>query len=466
MTHVDDATQTIPVRFAGAGSGRAELAWGQQHIWGAIQALGSPMNMTAVRPLAPGAAVAEFAEELRFYASRYQAMRTLLEFPPDGGTPRQVVVESGEVPLHIVDVPDAGDPAEAAEALAARMKDAAFDYAADFPIDLTLLRHKGALTHLVTTISHVATDAAGAFAMYEDFVNRDPATGRAPEPTGLQPLDLAARERTPAAIRQSDAALRYWEEHLRALPLRPAGAADPAAPQAAGPGRYWELRMESPAMLIALQAAADRLQTEVSIALLGVFTVALARATGRNPVAAQMLVSNRFRPGLAAMVGNISQTGLLVVDVADTTLDEAIGRAQKASIKTYKNAYFDLAQWKELIARVGRERGGEVDLGCYYNDRPSQYRAHKPAVAPTRDGVRAALAHTSPLTWTELPYFNEPLMVTVDDAPDAIALLVLADTRAVPKEQMEALARQLEALAVAAAFDPAVPTGVSAPAHT
>ena len=70
----------------------------------------------------------------------------------------------------------------------------------------------------------------------------------------------------------------------------------------------------------------------------------------------------------------------------------------------------------------------------------------------------------TPAKWTELPFFNERLMVTVDnvaeDAEDAVTLLVLADTRFVPKAEMEELARLMEAIAVAAACDPATATGV------
>jgi hypothetical protein len=100
------------VPFAGEGSGEAELTWGQQHIWGAIRALGETMNMVAVRDLGPGARIEEFTEELAFYLGRFQSMRTLLRMVPDG-LPRQVVVASGEAPLEIVDVPARSGAADA-----------------------------------------------------------------------------------------------------------------------------------------------------------------------------------------------------------------------------------------------------------------------------------------------------------------------------------------------------------------
>jgi hypothetical protein len=315
------------------------------------------------------------------------------------------------------------------------------------------------LTHLVTTICHIATDAVGAMTMYNDYVSRDPRTGQASKPVGMPPLELAAQQRMPSALRQSETSLRYWEGLLRTIPER--RFPDPTEPDA---GRYCQVRMDSPAMLLALRAIGQRLGVDVSTALLGVVAVGVARVARINPVVAQMVVSNRFRPGFADIVSNVSQAGLFVVDVADTTVDEAITRSRRASMKAYKHAYFDFTRWKELVARVNRDRGGTVDLKCYYNDRPSQYRSEGAAIAPTRDEIEAALPRTSALRWGELPYFNEHLMVTIDDVPGAIGLIVLADTAYVPRPRMVELARELESLAVEVAGKPDTATGVAAPA--
>jgi hypothetical protein len=396
-------------------------------------------------------------------------MRTWLRMVP-GGLPRQVVVDSGEAPLEIVDLPsapdgsDAADPAsataeaaEAAAAIAAHEEERGFDYTGEFPIRMTLVRQGGELRHLVTTLSHFATDAAGGFAMYRDFMEREVPGGRASVPPATQPLDMAEQQRSPSGKRQSEMSLRYWEERLRAIPARRF-----RAPVDHGGSRYWKLAMDSPAMFMAVRAIAGRVGTDISTALLAVYAVSLARVTGNNPIVAQMLVSNRFRPGLVDMVGNISQTGLFVVDVADATVDEVVRRTGRASTRTYKHAYFDLVLWRDLIARVTRERGEEIELGSYYNDRPSQYQAGDPGRLPTAAEIEAARGHTAPPVWTELQHFNERLMVTIDDAPDTIALLVYADTHYVPKEEMAALAGEMEALAVAAAADPETPTGIGA----
>jgi hypothetical protein len=279
----------------------------------------------------------------------------------------------------------------------------------------------------------------------------------------MHPLELAARQRTAAVLRQSEASLRYWESMLRTIPQHRFPRPSPVEP---GTGRYCQVRLDSPAMLLALRVIAKRVGVDVSTALLGVVAVVLGRATGSNPVVAQMVINNRFRPGFAEIVSNVSQAGLLVVDVAEVTVDEAVARTRQASTRAGKNAYFDFARWNQLIEQVNRDRGGEVDLRCYYNDRPSQFREDGAGREPTRAEIEAALADTGAPVWTEMPYFNERLMVTIDDSPGAIGLIVLADTAYYTRRRMLETARTLESLAVAAAADPTTATEVGVAAAT
>jgi hypothetical protein len=124
---------------------------------------------------------------------RHQSLRTRLAFDTDGHV-RQVVAERGEVPLEIIDADDADDPAEVAAALRTRYHDTEFDY-----------------------------------------VNLDPATGRATAPvTATQPLELAAWQQGPDGRRQNERTLRTWERMLHTIPARRfAESADKREP------RFW-----------------------------------------------------------------------------------------------------------------------------------------------------------------------------------------------------------------------------------
>jgi len=91
-------TENVVVQFAGDGSGVAELSWGQQYIWGVIQATDSSLPMGDARVLPLGQTVADVAAGLSFIMGRHQALRTKLRFGPDGRA-QQVVYASGAITL-------------------------------------------------------------------------------------------------------------------------------------------------------------------------------------------------------------------------------------------------------------------------------------------------------------------------------------------------------------------------------
>ena len=457
--------ERILVQFSGVESGTEVLTWGQEHIIRSMLAAGSSLSMSAVRTLTDAVTIDEIAGELRFYVSRFQAMRTRLRFEPDGRI-LQVVAGAGEIPIEVIDLAAAADPARVADEVVRQHDDTPFDYVSEWPVRMVVLRREGVLTHLVMTLSHHVADGAAALVMFTDYLNRDPLTGRARGPVAAtQPLQLARQQREPAARRQSDAALRYWEGLLRTIPPRrfgePDGGADRRGHDESGGHRHWRLVFESPAMFLALRAVAARTNADPQSILLATYAVALARITGRGPVVAQLLVSNRFRPGFADMVGPLIQPGLCVIDVADDiTFDEAVARARRRALTAYKYAYYDKIQLNELIARVQRERGEPIDLGCIYNDRRGQAVLTTHGPVPTEDEVRAALPRTT-LVWEKrLAQFNERLMMNFNDGRDAVAVQVTVDTHHLPPTELKAYLRELETVAIEAAFDPSPSTKV------
>jgi hypothetical protein len=454
------ASHRIAVSFTGQGSGVEELSWGQWELWEGIRRLRTWMPIAMVKPLPAGTTVDDVVSELRFLMSRYQTMRTRLRLDPDG--PRQVVAEQGVTELEVVDVDVDGDPAKAAEEVERRYREYEHDFTTDWPVRVAVIRHRGVPTHQVLVGSRLVGDAAAAAVIAADLAARDPRTGEAPTPVAaMQPMELARWQRSPAGQRQSEAALRHWEALLRRIPARRFGdSTDPRRP------RYWRAGFSSAALHLAARAIVARTGSRPASVLLAVFAVALARVTGVNPVAVRVIANNRFRPGLAEAVGPVAQTGLLAVDVADTTFDEALARTRRGVLAAYKYAYYDASRLYELVARIGHERGEQIHIGCFFDDR-RLVGERSPAVpapvatAPTERQVREALAHTS-LRW--LGRQDEPLeelFVHVDGAPDGVEITVQADTHYLAPGDIEAFLRGMEAVAVEAAFDPAVPTRVT-----
>jgi hypothetical protein len=449
----------IDVPFRGEGSGVAELTWGQQSVWRNMRRTGLTMNIGGVVPLVAGESLPQMVQMLQYLIGRHEALRTRLRFVP-GAEPVQVVHDAGVVPLEIVDV----DPGDDADAAAARMRDrydaSPFDYAGEWPLRMGVVRSSGALTHLVVFYCHLAVDGLAIAVLVRDLDNLASVTGGAAVPvSGWTPLQLAAQQQSPAGSRMNQKALRYWERLVSDIPVQRFGVSDdPRAP------RYWNLRRRSPALDLAIRSIAHRTGCGFSFVFLAVYAVALARCTGRNPSVAQLLVSNRFRPGHAESVSQLAQLGLCVLDVADTTFDEVVDRAWKAGTSAYLHGYYDPIALDGVLARV-REHRGDVDISCIVNDRRELNGPRAPAAPPAPGQLQAALPLSTSWWHRKTDAFDASLNVSIDAAPDALIFSVCADTYRMAPAQIEALADQIEAVAVESAFDNDVPTRVSATAN-
>ena len=453
-----EMTDRIIVPFDGPGGGVGELTWGQRKVWTLMQEAGTSMSIGGAVPVTDGRTVEKLAAELRFFMCRYASMRARI-WQGDDGMPVQEVSGAGQAALGIIDVADDADPDLAAQGLADRWRSTAFDHAEEWPIRMAAVRHRGAATHVVVMISHVATDGGGIAVMLGELGERDPLTGEPKNPAAaMGPLELSAQQRTSAGRRQSDASLRHWERLLRAAEPRRFG---PRVDR--GEPRYRMADFESRAVHLASKIVAARVGASTSSVALAAYAVAVARLTGINPALLQVVVGNRFRPGLADVSHPLSVSGLFMVDVADTSFDEVVDRTQRALTSCSKHAYYDPDQLDELRARVDRERGEPVDLTCVFNERRLDVGIEPAGSVPRREELEeleAALADTS-LSWGKpFPRFAEKLMVQVGTASDTFELLVQVDTHYVSVEEAEAVVMDLESLMVKAASDPNLPTEV------
>jgi hypothetical protein len=442
------------VSFRGTGCGEDELTWAQRDVWDLTRRTGRTMNIGGAVPLPPDETVDGIATLLRYLVSRHQSLRTRLRIPPDG-PPRQVVYESGEVPLEIVDIPADGDPAAVVEAKRVAYQLKPFDPEHEWPVRMCVFRRDGVLTHLVVMYYHLAIDGFGLQELVDDLVNLDRATGegRVP-PQGTPALEQAREQRTPAGRRQSERSLRQWENLLRVVPARRyRKPGEPAEPP------IWEINCTSPALALAVRAVAARTGLDSRPILLAAGAAALAEVTGVGTSVFQVLVSNRFRAGLGPSVSNVRQFGLVAIEVAGAGFDELVARAARSALSAYKNGYFDPVAHRELVERIGRERGEEIDISCYFNDRRTAGAEAADGPVPTGDEVRAALDRTH-LRWgiREATY-DGTFYLHVEDAADAVEYAIFADTRHLAPGDIEACARAFERVVVdAVPARPAVPS--------
>ncbi|MDG6105670.1 condensation protein [Dactylosporangium aurantiacum] len=440
------ATSHLAVPFLGDDTGTGDptgpLTWGQAEIWRTMRRTGRTMNIGGTVALAPGATVTQLAATLGALVGRHQALRTRFDLTAD--PPRQTVSTAGTVTLEIV-ASRAGDAEADAETLRRRYELTPFDPAAEFPVRWGVVTTGDTPSHLVVQYSHLAVDGFGIEAIVRDL----PLLGSgAPPAAAVQPLQLARRQAQPAERRHSAKSLRHWQATLRDLPAERFGVSDdPRTP------RFWELVCRSPALHLALQVVAARGAVETGHVLLAAYGVALARVTGRRPSVAQVLVSNRFRPGFADAVCHLTQPGICVID-PDGDLDTVAKRVWRAATTAYLHGYFDPADHRAMLDRLAAERGVPIDISCFVNDRRGAAAA-LPAVPPTAEQVRAARPRTT-LRWDRtLPTYDGTFYLQVDavGGPEpAVELAIWADTHRLSPAQVEACARGIEAAAVDAAL--------------
>jgi Condensation domain len=450
-------SEQIVVPFEGDIAGVGELTWGQWEIWPSLrESHTTSFSIGGWAKLPPGRTAADIADDLQFLMSRHSSLRTRLQFAADG-RPQQAIARSGKALLEVIDSGDADPAAVAADVYTRLDSRSALDCAGDWPIRWAVIVSRGTASYLVSLISHLAADGEGVRVILDDLASRDPVTGLGAGPvTAIQPLDLARLQASAAGMKQGDAALRRWEQLLRMVPARKF-----PGPAYERPPRFQQTFYDSPASFLAVQTVAARTKVSTGTVLLAAYAVAQARLTGTNPAVVQLVVNNRFRPGFKQVVSQLCHFGLCVIDVAGITIDEAVSRARGSAMSAYKIAYCDPLRRRELVARIGRERGEEPDIGaCFVNDRRMEHRQEPGEQPPGPAEVLAARPSTLFTGYQNNEDSGERCYLHINDEPDTIRYELLADTRDLSPANIEAFLRGIEAVIVEAALDPAAPTGV------
>ncbi|MFC5003385.1 condensation domain-containing protein [Dactylosporangium cerinum] len=446
-------TTAVVVEFSGSRSGVSALSWGQVAIWRAIQRMvpdDAALNMSWVTDLegegiSTGTPLSRITDTVRTVMERHESLRTRVRADADGA-PRQVLAAAGTIEVQVVDA-TAGTATAAAKALQERLTQPAYDYPHEWPLRVGAVRVGDVVTHAVFGICHLVTDRGGLTALVRDVV-----LGLRGEPladsSDRQPYDQALHQQSPAGRRQSAKALRYWRRHLETVPLQrfPDAVGSPA-----GEPPFWSATLSSPAGDLAVTALAGREQVSTSAVILAAAAVQLARQTDMQKAVLQVIVSNRFRPGLAGSVGPASQDGLCVVDTGAGDLPAVIQDAMRASLQAYLHAQYDPAELDELLADVGAARGGEVDLSVSFNDR--RFDAQTPVAAGgdvTPAAIEALLPATT-LRWERVEHYGARYFLHVNAVPGSMDLTLFADTTVLPAAAVEEHLRGIEALVVEAA---------------
>jgi hypothetical protein len=453
-------TDRMVVPFTGPQAGTLPLTWGQKAILQDMRDSGNQFSMGGRYELPEGSSVEDAAARLSGLVGRHASLRMRLR--TDGADrPCQEIAGSGAIGLDILAIPDDADRADVLRYAADLMETwplVRFDFQADWPLRMAVLKHRGACAYLVWALSHLAADGGAHLLLAADLK-----AGADSGPRRTELPGIAQSEQTPQLRQLSRRAMRHWESQLRHIPAQTFGG--PVKPEGRAGPRYWQARFHSPAAHLAMLAIARRTGTDASRVTLALIATAIARATGVRPLTLKVMVNNRFRPGLADVIAPIAQNSVVTIDTAGITVDEVVARARGAAMTAGMRAYYDPDDLGEVIARLDAERGYPAGVTCRVNDQRAMIMRAEAAAGRaevTPEQIAGKLAETS-LTWLgQRDNMHEQANILIENRPDVLSLHLLWDRWSLTDGQAEALLRGVEEVAVEAAFDPAAPTKVPA----
>ncbi|MFL6141269.1 MAG: condensation domain-containing protein [Labedaea sp.] len=455
--------ERIPISFSGPGAGTAPLTWGQKALLEYLELTGIAADSCGAHFLPAGTTVETLVERLRETMSRHSALRMTWARGEDG-RPYQVVSESGEIDLEVVTFDGETDPDDAiayGNEIWRGWMIAPIDQYRDLSLRITMIRHPNMAPYVAICVGHTIADGTAAFLIMADLGLTD-AIVRRGDPRTVGILELARREQTPEVRRINDRAMSYREGLLR--DIAPLTFGEPAHPEFRLGKRYWRGFFHSPATYLGMLGVAARTRTDTTRALLAIIAIAIGRATGVNPLTTGVISSNRFRPGFAEIISTVAGESIVTLDL-DGTVGDVVARVRRLSVAAGLHSYYDPDQHNELMARLDVERGYEARVTCRINDmrfgtRPANEAAARSETV-TMDQIRAKLPETS-FGWdAEMEYIPEQLFVLIADRAESVDLMLMVDTARFSEEDIEALLRAIEEVAVEAALDPDVPTQVA-----
>ena len=435
-----DGREPGPLTFAQANV----LSWVSQDCdeWSAV--------IPVIHPVDGTAPVERVAAAIGTIIGRHDSLRTNYLRQP--GTAVQVVRGGGELWVDVYEDVD-GDPQFPGK-LARQMCDRPFDLTGELPLRAAIVTGPGPRTTIVMAITHMAIDVGSGVILTEELTEL--VEGKSPEDLpdpGLQPLDQAGIELSPAGQRRSQNSVRHWGTRLSRGPMRL------PVPPLAEPGPSRQLRITSPAAALALTRIVDRTGASHASVVLAAVAAVLGRYTGESSTLLASLSANRFSSSLRGYVGSLAQDALISLDLTAESFDALARQAQSAQLTALKYSQFDAkALWPVMDAAYDR-RGTMFNRDWVFNDVAA---AVEPGRMDTRPAPLEAVEEARPLTRVSRGPAEGELLVMLFfrlmRACDEFELDVNANGRYFTADTAEQLLRDVEQLLVdAASEDRALP---------
>jgi len=318
------------------------LSFGQQRLWFLHQM--DPDSAlysipTAVR-LRGQLDVTALEQTFREIMRRHESLRTT--FTTLDGMPVQVVSETFDLPMQIIDLAGLPGPEGEAEALRLANEEVLrpFDFERGPLMRILLMRLTDHEHILLCTTHHIVSDiwSRGVLLrevgqLYAGFSGGE--TASLPE-LPIQYADYAYWEREMFQGEVLETEIAYWKNELLNAPqvLRlPTDRPRPAVQTLRGAKEGIVL---PPALLETLRALNRREGTTMFMTLLAAFNVLLARYTGQQDILVGTPVSNRDRLEIEGVLGFFANTLVMRTDASDNpTFRELLKRVRETALNAY-----------------------------------------------------------------------------------------------------------------------------------
>jgi len=452
---------SVPVAFSGHRAAAGPLTLGQLNI---MQWLGASPNhplhtMWTELEVPGGMSVDDVAETVGVLIGRHEGLRT--NYVVDTEHPRQRVAAAGVLMLEVCTLGEGGwgprDRTVVAEALVRWMYDQDRE-----PLGVTRLPVRvgvaiatgedGQADQVIACIaamSHMTVDDQAVEIVKREFAEmaREESARRIGDPCH-QPLNQVTLEAMPAARRQAERALYYWQDQLERMPhflYVPTGAT--------ATGESLAVEMSSVAAAMALRRVAARTRISRSSIVLAAICAVLARRTGLRELVFPVISSNRFERYLSRYVGTLAQGTIVTVEVGAGGFD-ALARQTWASVmEASRHGRYDVFKRTELGDRVSHERGLHFTYEPVFNNLVVESRSEADTdVTYQPEQVSAAVGRTE-LRWRPLPSARTPVRFDLYQIDGVVRLGGWSvDNGLVSRAELESLLLAIERLLVAAAY--------------
>jgi hypothetical protein len=337
--------------FDGGTAMTGPLSWAQEGLWSLVNLPGNYRGMDFFLDFTVpcGIGVETAISCLRHVLVRNSALRTRICSDEYGRT-SQRILDSGRVPVHITEIPARPQPSTE---IWRSLPDVPESYLVQALVGMC----RGSVRLVSLRLSHALTDGWGA-----DLLRRELATVlRHPQvldddhaASGSKTsLDLARFEHSADGDLIRARALDYVSTQLESAPA----TMFPPEPLICEQPRYWNLRLVSSRLLMALRRLVNGKHLTLSTPIVGVFAAIMAARCQLPSALIYVTSSNRALRGWRAFTGPMAQDVLLCVPVCQPALGALMDSAQGLILRAYQHAHYDPAAVHDRISGIQLRRG-------------------------------------------------------------------------------------------------------------